>query len=346
MEPTQYKLPGIVEGPRIDKIVEVVANTVADRTISIPEIIVVPKRRITFRFNNFDLADLETINARPVEEGLVIQNLRTEARLYLARNSNDPSEARAEDYLLRYLIDRNEIDYDEHADLLYKLAGQVVARVRTYLQTAADVENVLLRHGRQLADFIFAQMMQHYEETPLGPDDYEVRVTRGFALLRAQPLNVAPGQNVRNFRHAATPLSETKRQVFGGFKKCCYPLQKFDSDPERRFAVLIDAAPSVEKWLKPGRTQFQIEYRSGDGYEPDFVVETAPDMLICEVKARKDLADPDVQMKASAATKWCKTATAHTPANPGKSWTYLLIPDDQITGGATLEGLRARFAKQ
>jgi hypothetical protein len=59
-----------------------------------------------------------------------------------------------------------------------------------------------------------------------------------------------PGQRVRDFRQAVSPVSDTKRQVFGGFKNCCYSLQKFDSDPERRFAVLIDADPSVEMWLK------------------------------------------------------------------------------------------------
>ena len=43
-------------------------------------------------------------------------------------------------------------------------------------------------------------MMQHYKETPLAEDDYEVRVTRGFTLLKSQPLNIAPGQKVRDFR--------------------------------------------------------------------------------------------------------------------------------------------------
>ena len=344
MQPTQGALKGIILGPRIEKIVEVVSNTVADRTISIPEIIVLPKRRITFRFADFDLKNLESINVRPIEDGLVIQNLRTEARLYLARTIDDPRESRMEDYLVRYLIERNEVDYDAHADLLYKLSAQLVARVRSYLETDAGVENVVLHHGRQLGDFVFAQMMQHYEETPLGEDDYEVRVARGFTLLQAQPLNVAPGQKVRNFQTPVLPASETKRQVFGGFNKCCYLLQKFDSDPERRFAVLIDGESSVEKWIKPGRAQFQIEYRSGEGYEPDFVVEAEDRMLICEVKARKELDDPAVQAKAKAATKWCRTASAHAPSNPGKLWTYLLVPDDQITGNATIDGLRAKFA--
>jgi type III restriction enzyme len=344
VRPIQGSLAGMVAEPRIEEIVKKVASTVADRTISIPQIVVIPKRHVTFDFDDFDLENLESINVRPIEDGLVIQNLRTEARLYLARSIDDPREARPEDYLVRYLIERNEIDYDAHADLLYNLAGQVVERVRSYLQSDAEVENVLLRHGRQLADFIFQQMTQHYRETVLNDEDYEVRVNRGFTLLQTQPMNVVPGQRVRDVRQAVTPASETKRHVFGNFRKCCYPLQKFDSEPERRMAALIDADARVEKWIKPGRNQFQIDYRSGEAYEPDFVVEMTDRMLVCEVKARGELDDADVRAKATAAAKWCRTATEHVPANPGKPWAYLLIPDDQVAGNATLEGLASRFA--
>lgn len=343
IQPVQGGLEGFIEAPRVDEIVEAVAQTVAERTLSIPQIVVIPKRQVTFRFTGFDLKDLNTINVHPIEDELVIQTLRTEARSYLAKTVDDPREDRFEDYLVRYLIERNEIDYDAHADLLYKLAGQLVTRLRAYLASDTEVESVLLRNGRQLAEFIFVQMMQHYEETPLDKDDYEVRVTRGFTLLQPQPFNIVPGQRARDFRQAVTPASDTKRHVFGGFKKCCYSLQKFDSDPERRFAVMVDADRDVEKWLKPGRTQFQIEYRSGNNYEPDFVIETSKAMVICEVKARNELTDPAVQAKAQAATKWCAAASQHTADCGHKPWIYVLIPDDKITGNATVSGLVAGF---
>ena len=342
VRPIQGALSGVMEIPNVDKIVQTVAVTVADRTMSIPQIVVTPKKQITFSFDDFDLADLNTVNVRPIDEGVVIQNLRTEARLYLARAFDDPKEACPEDYLVRYLIERNEVDYDAHAGLLYKLASQIVARVRSYLEIDAEIENVLLRHGRQLADFIFAQMMNHYRETPLGEDDYDVRITRGFMLLQAQPMNIVPGQRVRDFKQAIAPLSDTRKQIFGGFKKCCYSLQKFDSDPERRLAVTIDGDAIVQKWLKPGRNQFHINYRSGEAYEPDFVVETGTKMLICEVKARNEINNAEVIEKAAAATKWCNTATKHSIGDNQKPWIYLLIPDDQIIGSATLGGLEAK----
>jgi type III restriction enzyme len=344
VRPVQGTLEGIIEAPRIDEIVKTVADTVADRTISIPQIVVLPKKLVTFTFEDFDLENLSTINMRPIEDGIIIEDIRTQARVYLARTLDDPRETRAEDYLVRYLIERNEIDYDAHAALLYKLAGQVVARVKSYLADDAEVENVLLRHGRQLADFVFAQMMNHYRETPLGENDYEVTVTRGFMLLQAQAMNVPTGQRVRDFKQAIAPLSETRKHVFGGFTRCCYPLQKFDTDPERRLAVVIDGDSCTEKWIKPARNQFRIDYRSGEAYEPDFVVETKTKMLICEVKAQNELDDADVKAKAAAATKWCKTATQFAPGGGTKPWAYLLIPDDQIRANSTLDGLVGTFA--
>ena len=67
-------------------------------------------------------------------------------------------------------------------------------------------------------------------------------------------------------------------------------------------------------------------------------------MLICEVKAQNELDDATVKAKAAAATKWCKTATKHAPGGGTKPWMYLLIPDHQIRGNATVDGLVAKFA--
>ena len=217
--------------------------------------------------------------------------------------------------------------------------------LRSYLATLAEVENVLIAHGRELADLVFAQMMQHYRETPLGEEDYEVHVTRGFTMLRPQPFAIPTGEEAHSFSYPVRPLSETKRRVFGGFAKCCYPLQRFDSDPERRFAMIVDDDSSADKWIKPGKAQFQIEYRSQETYEPDFVVERRDRMLICEIKAENELADPDVQAKASAAAKWCRSASDHAQSNGGKPWSYVLIPAEQILANASLAGLAIRFGR-
>jgi type III restriction enzyme len=343
-QPSQPALAGVARSPDLNKVVAAVTQTVIEKTIPIPKVVVLPKKQVTFSFDDFDLTGLEAINYRPISDELLIKNLRTGARISLARSVSVQYELRPEDYIVSPLIERDEIAYEDHSDLIYKLAGQVVGRLRSYLDTEMQVENVLIAHGRALAGFVFAQMMEHYRETPLGEEDYEVRVTHGFTMARPQPFTVPKGQAARSFKEPARPLSDTRRQVFGGFARCCYPLQRFDSDPERRFAVLVEGDETVEKWMKPGKAQFQIEYRSGEAYEPDFVVETKDRILICEIKAEDELSDPIVQAKASAATKWCRSATEHATGNSGKPWAYLLIPDNQILANASLAGLTAKFA--
>src|SRR6185436_9755114 len=126
--PAQGTLESILPEPRVEEIVNGLLNQFADRTISIPQIVVLPKKQITFSFDDFDLENLSAINTRPIDNAIIIHDLRTEARVSLARAQDEPREPRLEDYLVRYLIERNEIDYDAHNALLYKLAGQVVAR--------------------------------------------------------------------------------------------------------------------------------------------------------------------------------------------------------------------------
>jgi type III restriction enzyme len=133
--------------------------------------------------------------------------------------------------------------------------------------------------------------------------------------------------------------------LFTGFARCLYPTCKFDSDTERRFAVLLEDTPSVEKWLKPGSRQVRISYRSGReelDYEPDFIVETDTEKLMCEIKAADEMDDPTVEAKAKAAVVWCDRATEHEKANGGKPWRYALIPHDAVKGTATLKALIAQ----
>jgi type III restriction enzyme len=92
VRPMQGMLQGFIEEPRIDGIVRTVAATVADRTISIPQIVVIPKKQITFTFEDFGIANLSTINMRPIEDGIIIQDLRTQARVYLARAIDTPAK--------------------------------------------------------------------------------------------------------------------------------------------------------------------------------------------------------------------------------------------------------------
>jgi type III restriction enzyme len=172
-------------------------------------------------------------------------------------------------------------------------------------------------------------MQQHYENKVT---EYEANVTKGFMTLRPNNYFIPLGESPRNFRFPADVKFLIKGALFSGFKRCLSLSQRFQSDTERRFAVLLEdqSDPSIVKWLKPGKGVFQIHYKGDTPYEPDFVVETKTAKLICEIKRVKDINTREVQDKANAAVKWCECATAHEKQNGGKPWAYLLIPDDAV----------------
>lgn len=131
--------------------------------------------------------------------------------------------------------------------------------------------------------------------------------------------------------------------IFGGFKRCLYPIQKFQSDSERVLSVVLDR--ESEKWFKPARGQFQIFYKWGNDqseYQPDFVAETKDAVYMLEPKMRKDMQDAEVTAKKNSAVSWCRHASEHASKNGGKTWKYLLIAHDVIAENMTLKGLAAQ----
>src|SRR5690606_33189246 len=138
-------------------------------------------------------------------------NLRLETQRELAKAITGVRESRIENYIIRYLIESPRVDYDTQADLLYTLAGQMIEHLRSYLPTEDAVENVALVRGRQLADVILDQMQQHYRETPA---DYRAKIVRSFRTLQPFVVAAASSAKILDLNTPATPLSDTRRQLF------------------------------------------------------------------------------------------------------------------------------------
>lgn len=307
----------------------VVAKTteiVVQQTIDIPRITVVPTGEVTTGFHAFKL-DVSQLHLQPGEREIIIHNLRTNEQDTLASEVG-LKEQRPEDYIVHALVDSDDIDYFSHADLLYDLAGQVVQHLRGYLSEDETV-NVLDRDRRLIAREIHAQMMAHFWEEAT---EYEVQVSRGFTELKSCNYTATAGQTAHHFRETVTETSRIKQMLFGGFARCLYPLQKFDSDTERRFSVILER--DTTKWFKPAKGQFQIYYKLGTEqpeYIPDFVAETDIAILMVETKARADINAEEVQAKAAAAMRWCKLASDHGAKVGAKPWKYLLVPHDEVS---------------
>lgn len=329
----QGELTQVLQEPDIEKLIVEITTSVAENTIEIPEIIVLPSREVNFWFEDFDLSDLEQIRQHPSGDTLLIRNLRTDAQRELARANDGPKEIRPENYIIRHLIGFPEVDYDSQSDLLYKLCGQVVDRLASYL-TAEEVEAVALEHGKALAKFIFEQMQSHFKETPV---EYRAKRIRAFRMLKPQQVQYDPAR-VKPLGEPASPLSATKSFLFTGGTKTPYRVHRFDSDPERRFASMIDSDrfPEVLKWLRPASGQFSIEWGRNRRYDPDFVVECEDRKLIVEVKASGQMEDPEVQEKARAARSWVDQANRFVDEDMSKPWKYWLLDEKNVTEALSL----------
>ncbi len=341
LTPAQRELEGIAE--EVD-IAAVVSKTVVLRnelSIDIPSIIIAPKGEVTCRYDDFDL-DASSVCDLPVESNILIHHLRDHARYRLIGGDGVVEEDRLEDYLVHVLKDFDDISYDDHADLLYKLAGQMVRHLRSYLSGEDDVKNVLQYHQQKLVNLIHSQMQERYVE--VRTED-EVTVSKGFVTLRTYAVSIAAGEKTRNFREPVDDKLLIRGMVFDGFRKCLYDLQKFHTDSERRFSVVLENDDDdVLKWFKPGRGVFRIPYGRGtETYEPDFVVETKTCKYLCEPKRANEMKDDVVLAKAQAAAVWCRLATEHELAHEGKPWSYMLIPHDAISDNKTVKGLCASF---
>lgn len=348
--PQQTSLEGMEsESEFTDDSVAEIVNNVTDKlvalTIDIPQITVLPTREVNYGFEKFELTRLDKINFQPVSQEILLRHLEDNKTTRIQWENREAKENRLEDYVVRSLMEIDAIDYDEHADILYQLASQMVFRIKSYLNEDRDqVENVLVYWQKQIRDFIWAQMQQHEWRTPTG---YIGKVTQGFEVLRPATFNLAAGEKPRDYRAPVENKQRVKQMLFTGFNRCCYPFQKFDSvEGELRLAQILESDDGVIKWMKPAPGQFRIEYMNGKNYEPDFVVETTDAYLMIEPKRSTQMTQSDVDQKAKAAVRWCRFANEHAAECSGKTWAYLLIPHDAIELSRSIAALRAEFQQR
>lgn len=338
-QPAQPELEGMAEKPDIAAVVAKTVDLITEQTINIPRILVTPKGEVKSGFKPFTLS-LESLKYPAVADELWIQHLRTSQTEVLALNRGGIEEARLEDYVVSGLVDFDDISYDDHADLLYNLATQTVRHFLSYL-TEEETRKVLRCYQRDIARFIHAQMQDHYWEDAA---DYEVVVSKGYTELRESAYTYSAAEPPLDYHVSPSDKSNMAKYLFNGFSRCLYPVQKFDSEAERRLALILDR--DSLKWLKPAKGQFQIFYRHGADhleYQPDFVAETAHTIFMLEPKARNQMEDEIVLLKKEAAAQWCANASNHALSSGGKPWRYILIPHDEISTNITLDALAKRF---
>lgn len=336
---TQLELPGLSIAADVSAIVQKTTQLLIDQSIDIPRISVVPMGEVTTGFNAFKL-DLRNMNYQPVERDILVKHLHDQSTHVITAGDQGAPEARPEDHIVRGLMNYDDISYDDHADLLYELAGQVVAHLRKRLDES-DTRNVLQYFQKPIAEIVHLQMLDHAWEKAAG---YETVVHAGFSELKKSAYTADFKNPQKNFREQPKPLSSITRYVYGGYQRCLYPVSRFQSDPERLLSIILDR--DSLKWFKPMQGQFQLYYKrqhEQHPYVPDFVAETKDRIFMLEPKKESDMTDLEVLAKKGAAVKWCALASEHAVANGGKPWTYVLIPHTAIAENMSLEGLVERY---
>jgi len=334
-QPQQLEMEAIA--PKIDvaAIISETTSLVVKEMIPIPRILVVPKGEVKSWFEPFTL-ELGTMKFPVPSKDLWVHNLHTNKGEAVTVSNDGAREKRMEDYVVAGLVDFDDVSYDTNADLLYDLATQTVNHFRSYLPEE-EIWQVLHFHQKDIAVFIHAQMHKHYREEVVG---YDVVISKGFTELKDSAYTAKHGEAPLDYRQSPSDKSNMAKYLFGGFQKCLYPRQKFDSDAERRLACILER--DAIKWLKPAKGQFQMFYRDGADhreYVPDFVAETETTIYMLEPKAKNEMQDDTVLTKKLVAETWCQNASDYNAKHGGKPWKYALIPHDIIADNMTLEGM-------
>jgi len=309
--------------------------------IEIPRIIIQQCEKIVHGFHDFDL-DTKNLNFQPVSEEILVKTLRAQENdidyvIGKGRIINDSLE----NIIVNELINCPEIDYDDQADLLFKLAGQSVAKFKSYLNKD-EVYNVVQFHKREIASFIYAQMKpQFYCEAP------KFEKPKVYPFVRIEEHNFSKDKTdvIHHFKDTITPTNSIPSKIFSGFGKACHRLYKFDSKTEKDFAIILEQENNdVIKWMRPAPNQFNIYWEhNSKRYYPDFVSETTSTIYLIETKKADDLDSAEVKEKARAALEYCKYATDFNLENGGKPWKYILIPHNAVMHNMSFDMLVRRY---
>lgn len=326
-------------------VADIVKKTVdfyIEHAIDIPRISVVPVGAMKGGYTQFKL-DVERLNYQPLANTLESHGLQSNKVLTYGEAAI-LEEVRFEDYIVRELINFDDVSYDDHAEFIYELAGQAVAHFKSYLVDDDALHNVLGNYAKPIAEIIHAQMAKNFVEESAGS---EVVVSQGFVSLK--PCAFTAKDDVKPLHWAPDDKRTIAQYLYGGFERCAYPNQKFHSDTERILATVLER--QARRWFRPLAGQFNIYYRSGVNqpeYIPDFVAALDDMILMIETKKAQEVAaaqqfETDVKAKAQQATLWCKHASDYAKAVGGKPWKYLLVPHDAVAANVTLENLVTRY---
>ncbi len=312
----------------VAKAIETCAQALTENVIPIPQSVVQPHIEVKRGFYDFTL-DTSRMRWHPSDDTLLGTELMEGGETFTLETGTAAFAKidTVENEIVRHIIVHDNVDYATCSDLIYSLIADAKRHFLSYLNEE-ETDKVMRDRQRTIAEIIYAQMNEHFYKEEVS---YRAANMRPFTRIESSFGGKFKSDEIYDLR---TPMaaSDVKSKIFSGFKKAGHTLYKFDSDTERTFAVVLENDKAVLRWLRPAPRQFNIYWGQGGAnrYEPDFIVETADIIYMCEPKASNKMRDADVLEKQEAAEEYCCAASEFNAENGGKPWKYVLISHDEI----------------
>jgi type III restriction enzyme len=328
---------------KVEEAYDSVVDLFKREIIEIPRIMIQQADKVDKGFNDFDL-DVSKLNYQPISREILVRMLRSQSdNVDFIIGGGQIVTDSLENIIVNELISYPEIDYNQEADLLFKLSTQAVSHFRTYL-SEEDLYNVIQYHKKEIGQYIYSQMMEDghfYCDAP----EYEKPIVRPFTKIEEHNYSKYTADKIHHFKDTIEPTRDIPSKLFSGFTKGCHNFYKFESKTEKDFAIILEEDKStISKWLRPAQNQFHIYWENNSRrYHPDFVAETPNTIYLIETKKSTDIATDDVQKKAKAALEFCHNATEFNLANGGKQWKYILIPHNAVMLNMSFGSLMQMF---
>lgn len=322
-----------------EAIYETVVSNFKKQIIEIPRMDLVQGDAHAF-FEDFDL-DTSVFQFKALEEEIIRISLANQAEVETLRATSSGNYGNPINNIIVELLNFSDVDYDDNAELLNKLAKQAFSAIEASNTDEKDMKKAVFQFKKTIAERIYIQMKNHFR---MVYKNYEKPNVLPFTKILPHNFSAYANNGFKDYREKITPVSHVTKYVYRGFEKACHFEYKFDSNTEKELAYILENDKTVLKWLRPASNQFHIYWdNNSKRYEPDFVVETEEAIYMIEPKSKDKMSDADVIQKADAAKTYCKYATEHNLEHDGKPWYYLLIPHDDINTSTSLNYLISKY---
>lgn len=167
---------------------------------------------------------------------------------------------------------KSEIDYEKCSTLLFKLITQLCDHYQD-LYGNNGMQNIVMMYKRDIANQIYAQMMQHFYcengmlvEEVIGTGDYNL--TQHYNFVERMSLYAKYTGNIKSI-------------LFDEMQKGVFSSAKFDSYPELMLARVLEGDKNVKNWLRPAKQEF-IYYAYIFFRTDSIVVKNGKTIELCE----------------------------------------------------------------